>query len=52
MLAAPLVEVKKMLSDLRATWAQAIDINKEEIKEAAGGPPKSQAIYRPLAAAM
>jgi flagellar protein FliS len=50
----PLLEVKKMLSDLRSTWAQAIEINKEELKEAVGGNPVTQGIptYRPLAAAM
>ena len=31
-----LIEVKKLLADLRATWAQAIDLNKKEMREAAG----------------
>lgn len=51
---APLIEVRKMLSDLRATWTQAIDINKKELQEAAGieaAKPGTPA-YRPLAAAM
>ncbi|MGI6657717.1 MAG: flagellar export chaperone FliS [Desulfobulbus sp.] len=33
---APLIEVKKMLSDLRSTWAKAIEINKQEMRETAG----------------
>nr|WP_321468868.1 flagellar export chaperone FliS [uncultured Desulfobulbus sp.] len=50
---APLIEVKKMLSDLRATWAQAIDINKQEMREAAGVEPATPGVhYKPLAAAM
>jgi len=51
---APLIEVKKLLSDLRATWAQAIDINKKELQEAAGvsSPAANAMNYRPLAAAM
>ena len=50
---APLVEVKKMLSDLRATWAQAIDQNKQEMREAAGIEPTGPGVhYKPLAAAM
>ena len=51
---APLVEVKKMLSELRATWTQAIEINKTELREAAGGSAASPGTmaYRPLAAAM
>jgi len=50
---APLIEVKKMLSDLRATWAQAIDINKQELREAAGVEPAAPGVhYKPLAAAM
>lgn len=50
---APLVEVKQMLSDLRATWAQAIDINKQEMREAAGvAPMAADTPYKPLAAAM
>ena len=52
--AAPLVEVKDLLSGLRATWAQAIDINKKEMREAAGvsSPANGVMAYRPLAAAM
>lgn len=51
---APLIEVKGMLSDLRATWAQAIEINKKELREAAGAsaPTNGTMAYRPLAAAM
>jgi flagellar protein FliS len=51
---APLVEVKKLLSDLRATWAQAITINKQELRESAGvsSPANSSMAYKPLAAAM
>lgn len=51
--AAPLMEVKKMLSELRATWAQAIEINKQERREAAGVEPAGPGMnYRPLAAAI
>lgn len=51
---APLIEVKKLLSDLRATWAQAITINKQELRESAGvsSPANSNMAYKPLAAAM
>jgi flagellar protein FliS len=51
---APLMEVKKLLSDLRSTWAQAIDLNKKEMREASspGMADESIATYRPLAAAM
>ena len=51
---APLIEVKNLLSSLRATWAQAIDINKKEMREAAGvsSPANGTMAYRPLAAAM
>lgn len=50
----PLHEVKKMLSELRATWAQAIEINKDAIREAAGVQPAAHGTmaYRPLTAAM
>jgi flagellar protein FliS len=50
----PLLEVKKMLSDLRTTWAQAIEINKQEMREAAGGAAAATEPlpYRPLAVAM
>jgi flagellar protein FliS len=52
--AEPLIEVKKLLADLRTTWAQAIEINKKEIREAAGvsSPANGAMAYRPLAAAM
>lgn len=51
---APLIEVKGMLSDLRATWAQAIEINKKELREAAGTSASANGAmaYKPLAAAM
>ena len=52
---APLIEVKQMLSGLRATWAQAIEINKQEQREAAGvaaPEPPGGATYKPLAAAL
>jgi flagellar secretion chaperone FliS len=48
----PLLEVKTMLSDLRATWAQAIEINKEEKRGATGTTSPDPATYRPVAAAM
>lgn len=49
----PLVEVKNMLTDLRMTWSKAIEINKQEMREAAGiEPMASGAHYKPLAAAM
>lgn len=51
--AAPLLEVKKMLSDLRGTWAQAIEINKQEMRETVGvGAATPGPTYRPLMAAM
>lgn len=52
---APLIEVKKMLADLRATWAQAIDINKNEMRESVASDNQASPgtiAYRPLAAAM
>lgn len=50
---APLIEVKQMLSELRATWAQAIDINKQEQRGAAGVEPATPDVpYKPLAVAM
>ncbi len=51
---APLIEVRGMLSDLRTTWAQAIELNKKEMREAAGesAPANGTMAYRPLAAAM
>ncbi|MBM9537394.1 flagellar export chaperone FliS [Desulfobulbus alkaliphilus] len=50
----PLHEVKTMLSDLRATWAQAIEINKEKKSGTAGTDTTSSGTnaYRPLVAAM
>ncbi len=49
----PLIEVKKMLTELRMTWSKAIEINKQEMREAAGIEPiASGAHYKPLAAAM
>ena len=51
---APVVEVKNMLSDLRQTWAQAIEMNKQENSptQAADGAPSGKAVYKPLVAAM
>jgi flagellar protein FliS len=48
----PLLEVKKLLSELRTTWAQAIESNKKEMREAAGIQDPGTVAYRPLAAAM
>jgi len=50
----PLMEVKHLLSDLRATWAQAIELNKQEMREAANiaPPDKTMPTYRPLTVAM
>lgn len=50
----PLLEVKKLLGDLRSTWGQAIEINKQEMREAAGMSTTAPSTmpYRPLAAAM
>lgn len=49
----PLIEVKKMLTELRMTWSKAIEINKQEMREAAGVEPIAVgAHYKPLAAAM
>ncbi len=49
----PVHAVKKMLLDLRQTWAQAIEQEKQE-KHAvlAGGAPLGKPEYKPLAAAM
>lgn len=48
-----LVEVKQLLVDLRGTWAQAIEINKQELRESAGIEPNAPGLqYKPLAAAM
>jgi flagellar protein FliS len=51
---APLLEVRKLLSDLRAAWAQAIEINKQEMREAAGAsaPNSPLTTYQPLTVAM
>ena len=50
---APVAEVKKMLADLRRTWAQAIEIDKQERHPiAAGGAPMGKPEYKPLVAAM
>lgn len=51
---APLLEVKNLLSDLRNTWAQAIEINKQEIRDAAGGIPSenNNQAYQPLSVAL
>ena len=49
--AEPLVEVKGLLADLRATWAQAIDINRAEKLQATGVPaatPKATAGTAPM----
>jgi len=49
----PLVEVKELLSGLRITWAQAIETNKKEMRNADGAFAATvTAAYRPLAAAM
>jgi len=49
----PLLEVKKMLAELRTTWAEAIEINKQEMREAAGSSAAAEPLpYRPLAVAM
>jgi len=51
---APVVEVKTMLSDLRQTWAQAIEQNKQErqpvqeVNHSIAGKPE----YQPLSVAM
>lgn len=52
--AEPLREVQKMLSELRATWAQAIELNKKELREAAGilSSDNGDHAYRPLAVAL
>ena len=41
--AEPLVEVKGLLADLRATWAQAIELNRQEKHQAAGAPVAASA---------
>ena len=47
--AEPLVEVKGLLADLRATWAEAIEINRAEQHQSAGAA-KSEAVARAAAA--
>ena len=47
--AEPLVEVKGLLADLRATWAEAIEINRAEQHQGAGAA-KSVAVARAAAA--
>ncbi|MCL2340715.1 MAG: flagellar export chaperone FliS [Proteobacteria bacterium] len=51
---APLLEVKHLLTDLRTTWAQAIELNKQELRDAAtiGVLDKPLPTYHPLAVAM
>ncbi len=52
---APVAEVKKMLADLRGTWAKAIEIDKQErhpTVTAVGGAPLGKPEYKPLVAAM
>lgn len=51
---APMLEVKNLLADLRATWAKAIELNKQEQREAAGtgSGAAGMGTYKPLAAAM
>jgi len=49
----PLIEVKELLSDLRITWAQAIETNKKEMRDTAGVfATTGTDTYRTLAAAM
>ncbi|MGD9949438.1 MAG: flagellar export chaperone FliS [Desulfobulbus sp.] len=49
----PLLEVKKLLSELRSTWAKAIEVNKQEIRETTGGDSMSPVTsYKPIAVAM
>ena len=45
----PLVEVKGLLADLRATWAEAIEINRAEQHQSADAA-KSEAVARAAAA--
>ena len=47
--AEPLVEVKGLLADLRATWAEAIEINRAEQHQSADAA-KSEAVARAAAA--
>jgi flagellar protein FliS len=50
----PLAEVKEMLAGLRQTWAQAIEINRQEQAKAGVDSPSpvKAADYKPLAAAI
>lgn len=53
--AEPLVEVKGLLADLRATWAQAIEINRAEKLQATGATaaaPKATAGTAPMGGAI
>lgn len=51
---APVTTVKEMLTDLRQTWAKAIESNKQESHPSreAAGKVASQAEYKPIVAAM
>jgi flagellar protein FliS len=50
---APVTEVKTMLADLRRTWAQAIEMDKQEKHPSVvGGAPLGKPEYKPLRAAM
>ena len=50
---APIAEVREMLTDLRQTWARAIEIDRhEKVAALAGGAPLGKPEYKPLAAAM
>jgi len=49
----PIAEVKAMLTDLRQTWAKAIEMDRQErVSAVAGGAPLGKPEYKPLAAAM
>ena len=52
--AGPLLEVKQMLVDLRSTWAEAIDDNKQKMRQQSTRvePVATGVTYRPLASAM
>ena len=50
---APIAEVREMLTDLRQTWAKAIEIDRQEkVASLAGGASLGKPEYKPLAAAM
>ncbi len=50
---APIIEVKNLLTDLRQTWAKAIEMEKQGKQPTlAGGAPLGKPEYKPLAAAM